>query len=171
MNEKLYLIPIKKFQGKQLEFFYEIGNNFYDTFIYDDIYEMNFKVHLRMTKVKNFFELNFDISGTIKTRCDRCYEIIHLPIKNFYTFFIELTDKIKENEAYEITLTPDTEEYNIKPILYDITLLSIPAKRIHDETQYPECLNFLNKYTSNKKNYLGEKFLDIFEKILNENKN
>jgi uncharacterized metal-binding protein YceD (DUF177 family) len=77
--------------------------------------------------------LDFEISGTIESECDRCASIIDVPFtsKNrVYVKFDTHADEIVDEDLEILYLHPDDSQIDIETYLYDFTLLSIPYSKV-----------------------------------------
>jgi uncharacterized metal-binding protein YceD (DUF177 family) len=150
LNE--YRIPfIGLSQGDNL-FQYELDQRFFENYEQDKIKECNFKVALAFDKKETFFTLIFDISGAIKTRCDRCADSFDFPIQSNFTVFVKFGEEpaAKTNDDV-IYISPEQTHLDISDLLYEFIVLSIPIQKIHprDEDGKRSCNEEAIKWLEN----------------------
>lgn len=147
-SENEYVI---QFSGLKLglhSFDFEIGKEFFESFEYSDIQECKVKVDMSMEKSSTMMVLLFDVNGNINNPCDRCLEEVELPIEGNYRQVVKFSDFEEESQDDEIIILPSAEyEIDVKKLIYDFIMLSIPLKRAHEEGECDEELaNELNAY-------------------------
>jgi uncharacterized metal-binding protein YceD (DUF177 family) len=89
----------------------------------------------------------FDISGTLRTTCDRCLEEFDLPIEDSQTLLVKF-DETEHDDAEVIYILKGTQKLNIASYLYDFVLLAMPMVSTHDEVGEscdPEMLKFIER--------------------------
>src|SRR5699024_7144588 len=70
-------------------FDYTINDAFFKIFNPQDFQDSDLHVHLSMDKKERFFLLNFEITGSISTSCDRCGDIFSLEIWDEFPFTVK----------------------------------------------------------------------------------
>ena len=82
-------------------------------------------------------EIESEFSGTVKSSCDRCLEIIDLPIADRQQLLVKF-DEVEEEDAEVVYIHPDTDELSVAKWAYEFICLAIPISRRYD------CENDLN---------------------------
>ena len=136
-------------------FVYEIDNGFMAEREVDDSFtNWDAKITLEFDKHENFFQLNFDIDGSVTVPCDRCGDDFELKLWDEFKLIIKLTGDDTENfsDDDDVVFIPRSETVlDISNWLYEFLMLSIPLQRIHpdNENGEPGCntnaLNLLQK--------------------------
>lgn len=95
--------------------------------------------HVLFDKRPNMYILDIQISGSFKNACDRCLEIIDIPVEGSHQLFIK--KGTGEDEADVVYLESFDDTLDISKFLYDYTLISFPLKKVIDcdEMQKPPC--------------------------------
>lgn len=116
-------------------FNYELNENFFSHFESSLVNKSRIFADLTFEKKERLFILNFDISGSIATECDRCGQDCDLAVHGNHTLFVKLGDMRKEDEDNEeVIWIPENEVVlNIAELLYEFIHLSIPMHRVHPE--------------------------------------
>ncbi len=119
-------------------FNYKINDEFFEQFKPQDFKESDLSVHLSMDKRERFFLLDFEITGSILTACDRCADIFSLEIWDEFPFTVkqvadpEMAQEENEDPNMAFIANQDTV-MNVAKWIYDFSLLSIPMQKIHPD--------------------------------------
>ena len=142
-NLKEFSLPIKGLKNGVHEYDFEIGNDFFKNFEGSPIEEGDFDVHLTFDKRDSFFELVFDIDGTIRTECDRCTAGISLPVSDSQYLTVKYSIEEREEDAEVVYILPDSSELNVAKYIYEFICLSIPFHKVYDcENDDPQPCDF-----------------------------
>ena len=112
-------------------FEYKIDKKFFEYFEYEELNDATVNVNVVLNKKATLLELDFKATGTVNVFCDLTNEPFDQEIENSFNlvvnFGVEFND---ENE--EILILPHGEyEINIAQYIFELTVLSMPSKRIH----------------------------------------
>lgn len=136
----------------QHDFEFEITQSFFDLFEFDQDFR-NPKINLQLTldKKNNFLELFFTLKGTVELDCDLSGETFTQEIQNKATIIVKFSEEHDYSDD-EIWVIPHGEHaVNIAQMIYEMTLLAIPIKRIHPGVESgeikSEVLDLLDKYS------------------------
>lgn len=128
---KEYLIPFVGLKLGKHQFEYQIDNAFFSFFDYDDFNRVDVKINLCLNKKNTMLELDFEAKGSVNINCDLTNEAFDLPIEG------KLSLVVKFGQDYEVVneellILPHGEyEIAVQQYIYEIIVLSIPAKRVH----------------------------------------
>ena len=130
-----YVIPFIGLKNGLHHFNFEIGAPFFSHFPDSLIRECGLFVDLAFDKKERLFVLNFDISGTISTECDRCGQALDLPIHGNHTLYVKKGEQPEEeDEEEDITWIADGEsELDTSDWIYEFIHLSIPVRKLHPD--------------------------------------
>ena len=160
-NLKQYIIPfIGLKQGKHL-FEYEIDNTFFDAYGFNEFNYSSLRVTLVFEKKTTFFELNFEVNGTVNVDCDTSLEPFNQKINGNLPLVIKFGQKYNDDNDEMIIIPHEYYELDVSQFIYELIILSVPTKKVHpkvlDGTMDSEALNKLreleikkNKSTSNE---------------------
>lgn len=149
-NLKEFSLPIKGLKNGVHEFEFEINQDFFKNFEGSPIDSGNFNVHLTFDKRDSFFELVFDIVGTVRTECDRCTASIELPIDDSQYLTVKYSIEEKEEETEIAYITHDTSEFNVAKYIYEFICLAVPYHKVYDcenDDPLPCDFDVLNRIT------------------------
>jgi uncharacterized metal-binding protein YceD (DUF177 family) len=130
-----YSIPFSGLKAGIHHFNYELDETFFSHFENSLVSESRIFADLAFEKKERLFILNFDISGSMKTECDRCGLEFNMPLHGNHTLYVKLGDMRKEDENNEEVLwLPENEvAINIAEHLYEFIHLSIPMHKTHPD--------------------------------------
>jgi len=135
LNE--FTIPIEGLGEGMHHFDFQIDKRFFDHFENSPIKDGNFNMKLHFDKRPDMLVLTFEFSGTYKTDCDRCLEVIDLPVKDSQQLIVKYSDEPKEDEI--IYISYDTQLLNVAKYAYESIGLAIPIIKVCDEMEDPPC--------------------------------
>ncbi|CAG5076729.1 YceD family protein [Parvicella tangerina] len=137
-SENEYVIQYSGLKLGTHTFDFEIGSKFFESFEYSDIQECAVHVKMSMEKSSTMMVLLFDVEGKVEFPCDRCLEPVSLPIHGDYRQVVKFSD-YEESSDEEIIILPTGEyEIDVKKLIYDFIMLSVPLKRAHEEGECDE---------------------------------
>ncbi|BCY27631.1 YceD family protein [Flavobacterium okayamense] len=148
-NLKAFLIPFTGLKIGKHQFDYHIDNSFFECFEYVEFNSAEIKVDLVLEKKSTMLELYFKHSGTVNVPCDITGEDFDLPIKGKLKVIVKFGEEFN-NENEELLILPHGEfQVDISQYVYEMIVLSVPAKRIHpgveDGTLESEAIEALEK--------------------------
>lgn len=156
---KEYEIPFVGLKQGEHLFEFEIDNSFFTLFDYSDFNEVSQKVSVVLNKKSNLLELTFKSEGTVNVNCDLTNEPFNLPIEGSLHLVVKFGEEFND-ENEELLIIPNSEfSINVAQYIYEMIVLSVPAKRIH-----PEVINGnLGQETLQKLEELSPKHTEIVE--------
>lgn len=130
-----YTLPVKGLGIGIHRFDFKIDQLFFEHFESSPIREADIDLHLDFDKRIDMYVLDFHISGTIRTDCDRCLAPIHLPVSEDYQLIVKFSYDPGEAEAEIVYVSPDIEQLNIAQYIYEYVVLSMPMIKVYDCTE------------------------------------
>lgn len=137
------------------DFEFQITQSFFDLFEFDqDFRDPDLKLHLVFDKKNNFLELAFHLSGTIEVLCDLTNQPYRDSIEGNSALIVKFGDDYDYLDD-EVWVIPQGEHMiNIAQMIYEMTLLALPVKRIHPDVKsgksHSEMLDLLDQYGLNE---------------------
>lgn len=127
----LYKIQLKSLSEGTHSFEYELDSDFFKRIDSPEVQKGELKASVRVKRIKDTFELNFEVEGFIYVLCDRCLDEMEQPITYKGKLFAKF-GKDYSQESDDIVVVPEAEgEINIAWFLYEFIVLSIPVKHVH----------------------------------------
>jgi|SRR5690554_1636923 len=113
------------------EFEFQIANDFFDLFEYDEFNSVNVDVKATLIKKETLMELYLSQTGTVNIPCDVTGENFDLPIENNWQIIIKFGEEYNDDNE-ELLIIPYSEyQVNIAQYIYEMIALSVPVKRVH----------------------------------------
>lgn len=137
------------------DFEFDIAQPFFDLFEFEqDFQRPDLKLKLILDKRNNFLELHFKLKGTVELSCDLTNEPYSQKIKGKSDVIVKFGEDYDYSDD-EVWIIPQGEHYiNIAQMIYEMTLLALPVKRIHPDVEsgksHSEMLELLNRYSIEK---------------------
>ncbi|MFC4722780.1 YceD family protein [Geojedonia litorea] len=128
---KEFTIPFIGLKLDKHHFDYQIDKTFFEHFEYDDFNDVSVKTELVFEKKTTLLELHFKISGSVNVNCDISNEPYNQNVIGTFDLVVKFGDSYND-EHDDILIVPHGEyEINIAQYIYELIILSVPAKRIH----------------------------------------
>lgn len=128
---KDYTIPYVGLKIGKHHFDYQIDKKFFEHFEYDDFNDVDVKTELVFEKKATLLELHFQVSGSVNVNCDITNEPYNQDINGAFNLVVKFGDEYND-DFEDIVILPHGEyEINVAQYIYELIILSMPAKRIH----------------------------------------
>lgn len=144
-----FTIPFVGLKQGNHQFEYEIDNEFFEHFEYDEFNNSSIQVSALMEKKPNMLEFKLKASGTVNVNCDVTNEPYDQPIDNELHLVVKFGEEYNDEDE-ELLILPNGEyKVNIQQYIYEMCVLATPIKRIHpgvlDGTLQSEVLDKLEE--------------------------
>src|SRR5690606_14880075 len=132
-------------------FEFQVKQPFFDLFEFEQEFRNpDLKINLELDKKNNFLELGFELSGTVELDCDLTSEAYDEELKGKSEIIVKFGEEYDDSDD-EVWVIPYGEhQINIAQMIYEMTLLAVPVKRIHPDVKsgksHSEMLDLLEKY-------------------------
>lgn len=168
---KEYSIPFTGLKLGKHQFEYTVNDAFFNGFEYSLVKKANLVCQVELERQETMLILNFHISGTIDTNCDRCLAQYPQPVDIHEQQVARFSEEEPGEDEEIITLTKNDHEINIAGLIYEYINVALPFITVCDnegETPYcdKEMLDSLNKLTANaEQNEAADPRWDALKKI------
>jgi uncharacterized protein len=168
---KEYSIPFTGLKLGKHQFEYTVNDAFFGEFDYSLVKKANLVCQVELERQETMLILNFHISGTIDTNCDRCLAQYPQPVDIREQQVARFSEEEPGEDEEIITLTKNDHEINIAGLIYEYINVALPFITVCDnegETPYcdKEMLDNLNKLTANtEQNETEDPRWDALKKI------
>ena len=126
-----FKIPFVGLKPGMHEFEFEIDNEFFEHFEYDDFNSADVKIKLLFEKKSTIMELVFKVSGVVNVNCDLTNEPYDQPVKAELKLVVKFGDVFNDDNE-ELLILPHSEyQINVAQYIYELIVLSVPLKRVH----------------------------------------
>lgn len=148
-SKREYIIPFVGLKLGKHEYNYSVNDTFFEDLEYSPISAADLTIHLELEKKETMLIANFTVEGTVKTNCDRCDAPMELHIdgdlKIIYKFGTEESD-----DENLIVLHPEDFELDLTDPIYQLSVIALPARRIHEPGECNEEMwKLIQKYSVN----------------------
>lgn len=154
-----YTIPFVGLKLGKHSFEYDIDNEFFEHFEYDEFNSVNVKLDLILEKKPTMMELSFKASGNVNVNCDVTNEPYDQPIDSSLFLVVKFGEEFNDDNEELLILPHGDYEVKIQQYIYELIVLAVPAKRIHPgiedgtlESDVLEKLDELSLKQEDKKN-------------------
>lgn len=180
MNQlKEFLIQFSGLKLGKHQFEFDLDNSFFVNFGYEEFNSAQIKVKLTLDKKSTMLELSFSHSGIINLPCDISNENFDLSVKGKMRLLVKFGESFNDENEELIILPHGEYQINLAQYVFEMVVLSIPAKRIHpgikDGTLDSEAMKNLEKYAPKiEKEIITEEEIDprwsALKKLLTDKK-
>ena len=133
---KEFCIPFSSLKLGTNPFNFEIDKSFFDIFNYSRYSTCNVSLKLDFRKENLLMDLRFHYSGFCEVNCDRCLDLVKIPIDNKFNCLIKFIQQDQEIIKDDIVYLPeDSFEYNIGQLFYEHFLVNFPKRVVHEKNQ------------------------------------
>tara|TARA_Y100000768_G_scaffold359472_1_gene316009 strand:- start:554 stop:1072 length:519 start_codon:yes stop_codon:yes gene_type:complete len=168
---KEFCIPFSSLKLGPNFFDFEIDKSFFDIFNYSRYSSCNISLNLEFRKENLLMDLRFSYSGYCEVICDRCLDLVKVPIINKFNclikFFHQEQEIIKEDIIY---LHKESYEYNIGQLFYEYFIVNFPKRVIHEKNQCNnKQIKLMRKYSQKPIRTEEDPRWNILKELKNEN--
>jgi uncharacterized metal-binding protein YceD (DUF177 family) len=156
---KDYLIPFVGLKLGKHHFEYQVSNEFFEIFEYNEYNNSDIKVKLVLEKKSTMLELSFKHKGTVNVPCDLTSEDFDLPIKGKMKLIVRFGETFNNDNEELLILSHGEFEIDSAQYIYEMIVLSVPLRRVHPgikdgslKTEALTKLNELSKKEQKKEN-------------------
>lgn len=143
-KENEYLIPVNGLALGRHSYHFEVRDAFFEGMDYSEIQQGNVAIDLDVEKTELMMTLNFALQGTVRVACDRCADEFDMAIENRPVFFVKFGSEVAEESDDVVVVPADQHDFDIRSLIYEYIILSIPMHRVHPEGACnPEMLQML----------------------------
>lgn len=129
LNE--YLISFVGLKLGKHHFEYSINEAFFEAYSLHDFEQPNIQVQLEFEKKSTLLELHFKHKGTVQVPCDVTGEIFDLPVRGKLDLIVQFGESYNDDNEELLILPHGEYQMNVAQYIYEMIVLSVPAKRIH----------------------------------------
>lgn len=149
---KNYTISFSGLSLGKHDFEFQLTQTFFDLFEFEqDFKKPDLNLKVVVDKKSNFLELHLSLFGTIELDCDLTSEPYDQNLIGNSVLIVKFGDHYDYTDDEVWVLPHGEHQLGLAQIFYEMTLLALPAKRIHPGieagTFHPEMLELLDKYS------------------------
>jgi uncharacterized protein len=149
-----YSIPFTGLKLGKHQFEFVVNDAFFDEFEYSLVKKANLNCQVGLERQEMMIILNFQITGTIDTNCDRCLAQYPQQVDIREQQVAKFSEEELGEDEEIIILTKNDHEINVAGLIYEYINVALPFITVCDnegETPYcdKEMLDSLNKLSAN----------------------
>jgi uncharacterized metal-binding protein YceD (DUF177 family) len=140
-SKKEFEIPFVGLKPGIHVFEYKIEDKFFKDYDEQDFTECNVNVKLSLDKKQGFFQLKFDIDGSVKVVCDKCSNAITKNLWDEFEIVVKMVtepetmnDQEEDPDIYYIS--HNDSHLNVCDWIFEFINLSIPLQKICKEEEF-----------------------------------
>ena len=132
-KESEFLIPVSGLALGVHSFKFDIKDDFFADLDYSEVKQAAVTVDLEVLREELMMTLNFHVEGKVLVPCDRCADEFFIPIQSDEVFYIKFgAEEVEESD--DVAVVPAEEHaYDVRSLIYEYIILSIPIHRVHPE--------------------------------------
>lgn len=127
---KKYMVPFAGLKPGTHHFEFELEDAFFKAYDVPEVKEGRMMADLQLIRQSTMLVLEFTISGTFKTECDRCGIPCTLPVEGTQQLIVKLGDDESNSDGEVISLPSSEAEIDIAPYLQEYVQLSLPVRKV-----------------------------------------
>jgi uncharacterized metal-binding protein YceD (DUF177 family) len=113
------------------EFEYELNDSFFEHFGFNEFCNAEINVQATLTKGSTMMELVVKGNGTVEINCDLTNEPFKMNLNPALDLVIKFGEEYNDEDDELLVLPHGEYQFNVAQYLYEMTVLSLPQKRIH----------------------------------------
>lgn len=113
------------------EFEYELNDSFFEHFGFNEFCNAAINVQATLTKGSTMMELAVKGNGTVEVNCDLTNEPFKMNLNPTLDLVIKFGEEYNDEDDELLVLPHGEYQFNVAQYLYEMTVLSLPQKRIH----------------------------------------
>lgn len=115
------------------QFDYHIDKHFLELFAFDEVNDIDQIVTVLLEKKSNLMELHFSSKGTVNVNCDLSNEPFDLAVSGTLFLVVKFGEEYNDEDEELLILPQGEHQLNVAQYIYELIVLSIPAKRVHPD--------------------------------------
>ena len=144
-KENEFLIPVSGLALGVHSFKFDIKDDFFADMDYSEVKQADVTVDLEVLREELMMTLNFHLEGKALVPCDRCADEFYIPIQSEQVFYIKFGAEGVEESDDVVVVPAEEHAYDIRSLIYEYIILSIPIHRVHPEGECnPQVLAMLS---------------------------
>ncbi|MES2588546.1 MAG: DUF177 domain-containing protein [Bacteroidota bacterium] len=148
-SDKLYNIPFVGLKVGVHEYNYEVNSEFFEDLEYSLVQSGKLLVSLKLEKKETMLIAFFSVKGSVMADCDRCSTPMEIEIKGDFRVIYKFGLDEEDDESL-VVIHPDAYQINIKDQIYELIIVSLPARKVHPKGECDEeMLKLVQQYTVN----------------------
>lgn len=160
-----YTIPFSGLKVGNHRFEFELDEKFFACFEESEISKGKIHIDALLDKQSVMMILEINANGSVHVPCDRCSEEFDLPVFVSDKIYIKFGEEAMDDDEI-IVLEHGEHELNIAQKIYEMIIIHLPSRKIHEEGKCNEkILKNLDKYKPGDKDPKNDPRWDALKNI------
>ena len=130
-KNRQYVIPFSGLKIGKHEFEFTVNKEFFDQNAFDEFHQIDINVRVELDKLSTMLILDFFISGTISTDCDRCTDQLDISFETKERLYAKYGEGESDDE--NIIFLPQTEyQIDVSRYIYEYVVTSVSGNKKHE---------------------------------------
>lgn len=132
------MIAFRGLSNGDHQYSWDIEKKFFENFNPDQGFVNDAMVNVLLTlrKSGSMLELFFRFSGQLAVPCDRCLDDVTVSVKSEKEIIVK--EGKGESDDQIVFIGQGDFELDLEPVIYDLLILEIPARKVHPEGECNE---------------------------------
>ena len=130
-KQKEFSIPFSGLKQGKHDFEYTIGNEFFESFGYDEFNGAEIQLNVELKKLSNMLEFLMNANGTVNVNCDLTNEPYDQPIEAELKLVVKFGEEYNDEDDDILVIPHGEHQVNIAQYVYEMLVLAVPQKRVH----------------------------------------
>lgn len=127
-----YKVDLKCMTEDAVSHHWVLSDDFFSAVHGLEIEKGNIEVALRVKRTSEAFDLDFQFEGVVNVECDRCLELMELPIHGECSLKAKLGEA-DDDDGEMLTVAENPGTLDLSWHLYEMVALEIPIRHVHPE--------------------------------------
>ncbi|NCT18353.1 MAG: hypothetical protein COZ75_13730 [Flavobacteriaceae bacterium CG_4_8_14_3_um_filter_34_10] len=126
-----FTIPFAGLKQGEHHFEFKIDTKFFTHFEYEEFHNVEVLAKVLLLKKSNSLEFYFEIDGIVNVNCDVTNEPYDQELQGMHHLVVNFGQEFNEDDDALIIIPHNSHEINIAQYIYELIVLSLPAKLVH----------------------------------------
>ncbi len=132
--ERQYSLDVPKLRMGHNEERYIVNSEFLTHFETSYIEDCEVDAVVQVEKYHSHLDTKFHLKGWAQVECDRCLELIKIPIESNHRVIYSFSEKMEETDDMEVIYISENQPHiSLVQDLYDFIGIAIPFRNVHED--------------------------------------
>ncbi|HZH86169.1 MAG TPA: DUF177 domain-containing protein [Brumimicrobium sp.] len=153
-SNKEFIIPFEGLKDGKHAFKFHITAVFFEDLAYSIIQGGDIKVDFLLNKKETMMIGDIEMSGTIQKPCDRCTDLMEIPVDVSHQIIYKFGDEEEESGDENLIILPISAfTIDVASTLYELLTVALPSRTVHKEDECnEEMLDLIDQYVDSSEN-------------------
>ncbi len=143
-----HTIHIQGLKDRVHHFRFDLDKEFFDSSDNEEFIDGKLVAEVEFDKKSSMMVAVVDLNGHVEINCDRCNNPMKYPVNGHLRQIFKVTEREKYSDEEVTAISPQAYELNLTASIYECLVLSLPARKVHEEEDCdPEVIAKLKNQT------------------------